>query len=65
VLYLLPLVTLSGAIGPFLIAASVGAPLFALWVTADYWRIRRRTRLARDTTKRRMSPLSRADEDPR
>ena len=38
VLYLLPLVTLCNALTPFLIAASVGAPLFALWVTIDYRR---------------------------
>jgi phosphatidylglycerophosphate synthase len=42
VLYLLPLVTLSGATAPFLIAAAVGAPLFALWVIVDYWVVMRR-----------------------
>lgn len=42
VLYLLPLVTLSGQIEPFLIAASIGAPLFALWVAFDYRRVVRR-----------------------
>jgi len=42
VLYLLPLVTLTGATAPVLIAASIGAPLFALWVTIDYLRIARR-----------------------
>ena len=42
VLYLLPLVTLSHQVGPFLIAASIGAPLFALWVVVDYRRIVRR-----------------------
>ncbi|MEM5432100.1 CDP-alcohol phosphatidyltransferase family protein [Cupriavidus oxalaticus] len=44
VLYLLPLVTLSSAIGPFLTAASIGAPLFAAWVVIDYWRAVRRAR---------------------
>jgi archaetidylinositol phosphate synthase len=39
VLYLLPLVTLTGATAPFLIAASIGAPLFAVWVTIDYLRV--------------------------
>jgi len=42
VLYLLPLVTLADAAGSFLIAASIGAPLFALWVIVDYRRISRR-----------------------
>jgi phosphatidylglycerophosphate synthase len=44
ILYLLPLVTLFGQIEPFLIAASIGAPLFALWVAIDYRRIVRRPR---------------------
>lgn len=44
VLYLLPLVTLSSAIAPFLTAASIGAPLFAAWVIIDYWRVVRRAR---------------------
>jgi archaetidylinositol phosphate synthase len=42
VLYLLPLVTLFDGVEPFLIAASIGAPLFALWVAIDYWRLVRR-----------------------
>lgn len=42
VLYLLPLVTLADGIGPFLTAASIGAPLFALLVIIDYWRVMRR-----------------------
>lgn len=42
VLYLLPLVTLTDGIGPFLTAASIGAPLFALLVIIDYWRVMRR-----------------------
>ena len=65
VLYLLPLVTLSGAIAPSLTAASVGAPLFALWVIIDYWRISRRTRSAANTTNALVSPLAPADEDSR
>lgn len=39
VLYLLPLVTLTDGVEPFLLAASIGAPLFAAWVVIDYWRI--------------------------
>jgi archaetidylinositol phosphate synthase len=39
VLYLLPLVTLSNAILPFLIFAALCAPLFALWVVMDYRRV--------------------------
>jgi phosphatidylglycerophosphate synthase len=42
VLYLLPLVTLTGIMAPFVVAASIGAPLFALWVVFDYWRVVRR-----------------------
>ncbi len=42
VLYLLPLVTLCNGELPFLIAASIGAPLFALWVVIDYRRVLRR-----------------------
>jgi phosphatidylglycerophosphate synthase len=42
VLYLLPLVTLANGVAPFLLAASIGAPLFAVWVVFDYWRIVRR-----------------------
>jgi archaetidylinositol phosphate synthase len=44
VLYLLPLVTLYNGVTPFLIAASVGAPLFAIWVVMDYRRLLRRPR---------------------
>jgi phosphatidylglycerophosphate synthase len=42
VLYLLPLVTLCSVIMPFLVAASIGAPLFAAWVVIDYRRAMRR-----------------------
>src|SRR3954470_24897531 len=41
ILYLMPLVTLCGGLTNFLIAAAIGAPLFAIWVTFDYWRVRR------------------------
>lgn len=41
VLYLLPLVTLFDGVEPFLIAASIGAPLFAVWVAFDYRRVLR------------------------
>jgi phosphatidylglycerophosphate synthase len=46
VLYLFPLVTLTRCIEPFLIAAAIGAPLFAAWVVIDYWRIVRTVRKA-------------------
>jgi len=42
VLYLLPLVTLCNAVTPFLVAASICAPLFTVWVVIDYVRVRRR-----------------------
>lgn len=42
VLYLLPLVTLCNALPRFLLAAAIGAPLFAVWVWIDYRRQRRR-----------------------
>jgi phosphatidylglycerophosphate synthase len=49
VLYLLPLVTLSNAVMPFLVAAALCAPLFAVWVVIDYRRVlrRRASRVAR------------------
>jgi len=50
VLYLLPLVTLSNGVEPFLLAASIGAPLFAAWVVIDYWRIARRGSLPQNST---------------
>jgi len=37
----LPLVTLCNGVTPFLIAASLGAPLFAIWVVIDYRRVQR------------------------
>jgi archaetidylinositol phosphate synthase len=42
VLYLLPLVTLLNGTRGFLVAAAIGAPLFALWVLWDYRRVVRR-----------------------
>jgi phosphatidylglycerophosphate synthase len=42
VLYLLPVVTLCNGVAPYLIAASIGAPLFAAWVVIDYRRVMRR-----------------------
>lgn len=44
VLYLLPLATLSNAMVPVLLAASIGAPLYAIWVVIDYQRVLRRDR---------------------
>jgi phosphatidylglycerophosphate synthase len=44
VLYLLPLVTLFDGLTPLLVAASIGAPLFAVWVVFDYRRLVRRVR---------------------
>jgi len=38
ILYLLPIVTLFDAVNPLLLAASIGAPLFAAWVAIDYRR---------------------------
>jgi phosphatidylglycerophosphate synthase len=43
VLYLLPLVTLFGGLTSFIIAAAVGAPLFALLVIADFVKVKRRS----------------------
>ncbi|WP_168789635.1 CDP-alcohol phosphatidyltransferase family protein [Paraburkholderia aromaticivorans] len=42
VLYLLPIVTLTSVALPFVVVASIGAPLFAVWVVVDYWRVARR-----------------------
>jgi archaetidylinositol phosphate synthase len=38
ILYLLPLVTLCNGLTRFLVAAAIGAPLFAIWVVIDYFR---------------------------
>lgn len=43
VLYLLPIVTLTNVVAPFVVVASIGAPLFAAWVVIDCWRVARRT----------------------
>jgi archaetidylinositol phosphate synthase len=57
VLYLLPLVTLTGIVTPFVVAASIGAPLFALWVIVDFRRALRRTaRPAAETSQMQVSP---------
>ena len=39
VLYLLPVITLGNAVVPFLIAAALCAPLFAVWAAIDYRRV--------------------------
>jgi archaetidylinositol phosphate synthase len=44
VLYLFPLATLGNAVVPMLLAASICAPLYALWVVFDYQRLLRRDR---------------------
>jgi phosphatidylglycerophosphate synthase len=44
VLYLLPFVTLCDGLGSFLVLATCCAPLFALWVVADYLRTRGKPR---------------------
>jgi phosphatidylglycerophosphate synthase len=44
ILYLLPLVTLCNGVTPFVIAASLGAPVFAAWVVLDYRRVARRSK---------------------
>ena len=38
ILYLLPLVTLCNGLTRFLVAAAIGAPVFAIWVIIDYFR---------------------------
>jgi phosphatidylglycerophosphate synthase len=51
VLYLLPLVTLCDGLMPLLLAASIGAPLFAIGVVIHYRRLLRRSRpLAEQST---------------
>ena len=46
VLYLLPLIVLLGGLVPFLLAAALGAPLFATWVVIEYRRLVRRRAVA-------------------
>ena len=41
VLYLFPLATLSNALVPMLLAAAIGAPLYAMWVVFEYQRVLR------------------------
>lgn len=41
VLYLLPIITLTSVVMPFVVVASIGAPLFAVWVVVDYRRVAR------------------------
>jgi archaetidylinositol phosphate synthase len=56
-LYLLPLVTLTGIVTPFVVAASIGAPLFALGGIVDFRRALRRTaRPAAETSPMQVSP---------
>ena len=50
VLYLLPLVTLCNGVAALLLAASVGAPLFAAWVVLDHQRLLRRPKSAAQST---------------
>ncbi len=49
VLYLLPIVTVCNGVMPFLVAAAVGAPVFAIWVVIDYRRVVRRVHALPDT----------------
>jgi len=48
ILYLLPLVTLCNGTAQFLLAATICAPLFAVWVAVDYRRVPRIRRITRD-----------------
>ncbi|HEY2683193.1 MAG TPA: CDP-alcohol phosphatidyltransferase family protein [Steroidobacteraceae bacterium] len=44
VLYLFPLATIFNILAPLLLTAAVVSPLFAIWVSVDYWRLLRRDR---------------------
>jgi hypothetical protein len=44
VLYLLPIVTVCNGVVPFVIVASICAPLFAIWVVISFRRMLRRAR---------------------
>lgn len=46
VLYLMPLVTLCDGLVPLLLAACIGAPLYAAWVVFEFLRVTRRERAA-------------------
>jgi archaetidylinositol phosphate synthase len=48
VLYLFPLATLSNAVTPMLLAASICAPLYAVWVVIEHQRALRRDRRLAD-----------------
>jgi archaetidylinositol phosphate synthase len=48
VLYLFPLATLSNSLTPMLLAASICAPLYAVWELIDYQRMLRRDRRMAD-----------------
>lgn len=48
ILYLLPVATVCNGSVPLLIAASIGAPLFAIWVVIDYRLVLRRARPVTD-----------------
>jgi len=56
VLYLLPLVTLCNVTAQFLLAATICAPLFAVWVAIDYRRVLRIRRVARDVAGQSWQP---------
>lgn len=56
VLYLMPVVTLLDGVAPFLLAAAIGAPLFAVWVAVDYWRVKRRRAPVSGATNYRATP---------
>jgi phosphatidylglycerophosphate synthase len=44
VIYLMPLVTLCNGLKPLLLAAAIGAPLYALWAGFEYRRVARHVR---------------------
>jgi phosphatidylglycerophosphate synthase len=48
VLYLFPLASLSNALTPMLLAASICAPLYAIWVVIEHQRVLRRDRRMAD-----------------
>jgi archaetidylinositol phosphate synthase len=48
VLYLFPLATLTNSLTPMLLAASICAPVYAVWVVIDYQRVLRRDRRMAD-----------------
>jgi archaetidylinositol phosphate synthase len=48
---------LTSVVTPFVVAASIGAPLFAIWVIVDYRRaVRRAARPASETRQMQVSP---------